>query len=223
MSPSRQDDAVERLKAFIGDGGYQPGDKLPPERVLIGSLGLTRATLRKALDSLDREGIIWRHVGKGTFLAGRPDGEASLSNLVQQMTPVKMMRARLAIEPAIAREAAINASREALIRIKQARARARDATNWADYETHDDQLHREIAEATDNILLVTLFDQVNEVRRAVAMNIVVRGTTRPPASHTSFAEHDRLVEAIEARDPAAAQEAMRIHIGSVSARLFGDR
>jgi DNA-binding FadR family transcriptional regulator len=145
-----------------------------------------------------------------------------MADLSRQLTPVRMMRARLCIEPAIAREAAINASAEAIIRMKLAKERAAAAPNWADYETHDDLFHRSIAEASDNILLLALFDQLNQVRRAVAWESVVRKSERPPEGHSSYAEHDRITAAIEAHDPGAAQEVMRQHIGSVSARLFGD-
>ena len=46
--------------------------------------------------------------------------------------------------------------------------RAHAASNWQDYETQDDIFHRTIAEASDNLLLLSLFDQLNVVRRAVA-------------------------------------------------------
>ncbi len=215
-------DATARLRALIDDGGYGPGDRLPPERDMIQSLGMSRSTLRKALDALEREGAIWRHVGKGTFISSQPALLGDLSELSRQVTPVKMVRARLAIEPAIAREAAINASAEAVARLKLAEERAERAGSWEEYEAQDDQFHRALAEATDNILLLSLFDRLNETRRAVAGGNVVRKSTKPPEGHSSFAEHRQIVAAIEARDPHAAFEAMRRHIGSVSARLFGE-
>jgi len=215
--------AITTVRAFIEDGEYSAGDRLPPERELIGQLGISRSTLRRALDALEREGAIWRHVGKGTFVANHAaDGASHVAELAQQLTPVRMTRARLCIEPAITREAAINASRDAIVRIKLAKDRAQEASTWADYETQDDLFHRAVAQASDNAMLMALFDQLNQVRRAVAWGNVVRGTMRPPRDHSSFAEHDRIAAAIEARDPAAAQEAMRAHIGSVSARLFGE-
>jgi DNA-binding FadR family transcriptional regulator len=61
---------------------------------------------------------------------------------------------------------------------------------------------------------------MNQVRRAVAWNSVIRHSVRPPRNHTSFAEHDLIAEAIAARKPADAHAAMRKHLGSVSARLF---
>ena len=225
--PSERETAIATLRAFIADGGYAPGDRLPPERELIGDLSMTRTTLRKALDALEREGAIWRHVGKGTFVAqpavdGHGGHANGITDLSRQLSPVRVMRARLCIEPSIAREAAINASDEAIIRIKHARDRAAEAATWDDYEAWDDKMHRAVAEAADNLLLLTLFDQLNQVRRAVAWNSVIRKTPHPPRGHSSFAEHDRIVDAIEARNPALAQEAMRKHLGSVSARLFGE-
>lgn len=224
LEPTESNDAVAKLAAFIADGDYGPGDRLPPERELIGNLGMSRTKLRKALDALERSGTIWRHVGKGTFVAqqGGTSGLDPLAALSQQMTPIRMMRARSCIEPAIAREAAINSSKDAVSRILRAKDRAHEATSWEAYEHNDDLFHRNIAEAADNLLLLTLFDQLNYVRRAVALSSVVRGTQRPPAKHSSFQEHDRIAAAIEARDPAASEDAMRRHLGSVSARLFAE-
>lgn len=217
-----REDAIAALKAFIRDGGYQPGDRLPPERELIGSLGMSRNSLRRALEALEHDGAIWRHVGKGTFVAARGISAAggALAELSQQVTPVQLMRARVSLEPAIAREAAINASEEAVLRLKACRDRAVNAKDWDEYEAEDDAFHRMVAEATGNILLLSLFDHLNQVRRAVAWNVVVRSSDRPPRDHSSFVQHDEIVAAIEARDPNAAHTAMRTHLGSVSARLF---
>lgn len=217
------DDALTRLENFISDGGYAPGDRLPSERELIVSLDLTRSALRKALDELERAGAIWRHVGKGTFVAARGGAMAmsGLAKLSQQVSPADLMRARLSIEPALAREAAIHASADAVARLRAVQDRALAAPTWSEYEAQDDAFHRCLAEATGNVLLLSLFDHLNEVRRAVAWGSVVRATERPPRDHSSFAEHEEIFAAIAAHDQAAAHAAMRKHLGSVAARLFG--
>lgn len=217
---------LESLKAYISERNFAPGDRLPPERELTETLGMKRATLRRALDVLEQQGVIWRHVGKGTFLAERSEASQELSSLSaeigRQLTPVKMMRARLCIEPAIAREAAVNASEEMIARIYAAVEGAEEAPDWETYEQFDDQLHLTLAEATDNPLLLALYRQLGDVHRAIAWTSVIRATERPPRSHTSFAEHRALADAIAAHDPIMAHDAMRRHIGSVSARLFGE-
>lgn len=213
-------DPVAILRGWIAEGGYEPGDRLPPERELIGALGLSRSRLRRGLDTLEQAGEIWRHVGKGTFVAdGRADDGPALE-IGRQLTPVRMMRARLTLEPAIAREAAVNASAEAMGRMRLALERSRSAGSWAEYEAEDDRFHRSIAEACDNLMLLAVFDQLNEVRRVVAWGNVSRGSARPPADHSSFAEHDAIARAIAARDQNGASQAMRAHLRSVSARLF---
>jgi len=215
---------LDSIRTYIDEGNFAPGDRLPSERVLTDALGMKRTTLRRALDTLEQQGVIWRHVGKGTFLSEeRKDDNAQwIGDVSRHLTPVKMMRARLSIEPAIAREAAINASSEALNRIIRATEGAEEAVDWAGYEAFDDEFHHAIAAATDNPLLVALFDQLNSVQRAVAWKTVVRESERPSRSHTSFAEHREIAEAIETRSPSRAHDAMRKHIGSVSARLFGE-
>lgn len=224
FEPVKANTAEERLRGYIIDGAYKAGDRLPPERELTEKFELTRAALRKALDALEREGLIWRHVGKGTFVAGDRPGESggALMEIGRRLTPFRMMRARLTIEPAIAREAAVNASGDAMTRMKLALERAHSASNWHDYEVQDDMFHRSIAEASDNLLLLTLFDQLNQVRRAVTWGNVTRETVRPSNSHSSFAEHEAIAAAIAARNPESAFESMRNHLRSVSDRLFGE-
>jgi DNA-binding FadR family transcriptional regulator len=220
---SDTESALSRLRALIAGGDYRSGDRLPPERALIERFGITRAALRKALDALEREGAIWRHVGKGTFVAdGGAEGQDGVALLARRTTPVKMMRARLCLEPVLAREAAMNATTEALARLKAAMARARAAASWRDYEKEDDGFHRAVAEAGDNLPLLALFDQLNGIRRAVAWGSVERVSARPPGDHPSFAEHAAIAAAIAARSPDAAADAMRAHLKSVAARLFGD-
>jgi len=219
-----QNQAQQLLKSFIDSGGYAAGDRLPSERELIDRLGLTRSALRKGLDALEREGTIWRHVGKGTFISNpaSPDMSAGVGKISLEISPIQMMRARLTLEPAIAREAAVNASTEAMRKIVNACHSAVAATSWKSYEACDDAFHRSIAQATGNALLLSLYDHLNQVHRSVAWRKVVRKSNSPPPEHTSFLEHEHIVNAIDARDPLAAHDSMRDHLKSVSARLFGD-
>jgi len=63
-----------RLSDRISSGGLEPGARLPPERALAASLGVSRMTVRQALDSLARRGLVERGVGRGTFVkSARPE------------------------------------------------------------------------------------------------------------------------------------------------------
>jgi uncharacterized membrane protein YedE/YeeE len=76
--------------------------RLPSERVLAVQLHTTRAKLRTAMRQLEFEGLVWRGVGKGTFVGPKPAHESSIKQLKLQENPAHVMRARLALEPELA-------------------------------------------------------------------------------------------------------------------------
>ncbi len=213
--------ALAQLRAFIAQQGLAPGDRLPPERRLGPELGLRRSELRRALESLVRDGVLWRHVGKGTFLAASRDHPAGgdLATLARRVSPADAMRARAAFEPGLAREAALHATADAIARIRVIADRSRRAISWREYEALDNDFHRGIAAASASITLLALFDQLNMLRRMIAWGRIARTGPAPSPGHPSFAEHDAIVDAIEARDAEAAQAAMRRHLTSVAERL----
>ena len=103
--------ALVQLQAYLAQIDLPTDGRLPPERELCESLGVSRGDLRKALDVLERDGHIWRHVGKGTFVGSGPVEEAiGISEIAGSSNPADVMRARLIIEPEIAREAALHAT-----------------------------------------------------------------------------------------------------------------
>jgi GntR family transcriptional regulator len=57
-----------QLADRIESGGLLPGERLPPERALAQTLGVSRMTVRQALDALARRGLLERGVGRGTFV-----------------------------------------------------------------------------------------------------------------------------------------------------------
>ena len=96
---------------------------------------------------------------------------------------------------------------------------SREATTWRQDENSDKRLHRLVAEASHNSLLIALYDTLNAVRRAV-VGALRNNVDRPPADHHSFREHEALVEAIADRDWIAATAAMDRHLHAVQANLL---
>ncbi|MGH3030019.1 MAG: GntR family transcriptional regulator [Gaiellaceae bacterium] len=62
----------ERLARLITGGRWRPGERLPSEPTLARDLGVSRATLRDALRSLEEDGFVTREHGAGTFVTFRP-------------------------------------------------------------------------------------------------------------------------------------------------------
>jgi DNA-binding FadR family transcriptional regulator len=131
------------------------------------------------------------------------------------------MEARLLIEPELASLAAINATAKQIEMMRTLAAQMRMASDWKAYEQFDGRLHQVIAEAAGNKLLVAVHETVNEVRRAVVWKWLDTRPAKPPADYSSFGEHDRILDAIEARDRAGAKDAMRRHLRTTNSRLIG--
>ena len=211
---------VQRLKQFINDGAFRHNDRLPPERALSVQFGVTRTDLRKALAALEEDGLVWRHVGRGTFIGARPVVNlADVTFLGELASPSQVMTARIAIEPELARLAALVGARSDIEAIRHWARRCRTAPDWRTYEAADNNLHHTIARATHNKVLLYLFDMLNTVRRSTVWG-QRRTTVRPPADHFSFDQHDAIHAAIAVRDDALAARLMREHLIAVRDRVL---
>lgn len=214
------------LASWLTDYGAAPGERLPPERRLSETLGISRGELRKAMMALEAEGIVERHVGRGTFLceASPPDTsyEPFLAQLSDVTSPHDAMMARLSLEPEIAGHAAVHASQRHLAEAKNLANGMREVNSWQEYEKLDARLHELIAIATGNPLLVELHRIVNAVRVSVVWSVLEIPQGGPPEDYHSFSEHDEIITALEKRDRNAARTAMRNHLKSVRATLLKD-
>lgn len=212
---------LAQLRGYLASASLPADGRLPPERKLADVLGVTRAEVRKGLSVLESEGQIWRHVGKGTFLGARPPQLVDISDLSQRSNPLQVMKARIALEPELTRLAAVNGTAADLATLSEIAVACRDAETWREYEAFDSRFHHQIAEAAHNPILLALLETLNAVRRAVTWGRARPSHIRPPANHHSFADHDRIVDALSHREPATAADAMRRHLQNVEDRLVG--
>ncbi|MFK8083000.1 MAG: FadR/GntR family transcriptional regulator [Granulosicoccus sp.] len=223
MNKETGEGALVQLRAYIAQGEFALNDRLPPERELCSQLGIARSELRKAFAVLESEGGIYRHVGRGTFVAnGQGHGAdfQSIAAIAKRTTPQQVMRARLVLEPQLAWEAALHATAEHVEQLTDICTKARQAVSWRQYETLDNRFHSLVTEATQNTPLIAMYDQLNALRRTIVWGRLRRRHEQPPEDHHSFVEHEAILSAIEQRDTKAAQLGMKIHLKSVSESLF---
>lgn len=199
----------------LGEGG-----RLPTERELSERFSVSRRYVRRALDALEAEGLVWRRQGKGTF-AGQPSDPtgALAAQITGETNALQVMEARLCIEPELAALCAERTQPDEVRRMRMLAERLSEAADPQSIEVWDGALHRLIAQCARNKPLMTAFALLEEIR-ANPDWVAMRARARSRASiMVSANEHATIIDAIEARQPDLARTAMRDHLATRFAAL----
>ncbi|WP_314178550.1 FadR/GntR family transcriptional regulator [Streptomyces winkii] len=203
------------------DGTFRPGSKLPTERALVDRLSAPRSAIRRALEILERDGVVTRHVGRGTFLTDA--AVQQVDGAPADTSPAEIMQVRLLLEPQVAALAARVATQADLDRISECLTGGGSAGDFEGFESWDARLHREIARAAHNGLLMNMFDLLNTARALPVWGTLKRRTSSPERRRCYHEEHTAIVHALCDRDPESAEAEMRRHLEGVTDNLLGRR
>ena len=187
------------------------GKKLPAERTLGEQLNVNRHTLRKALIQLRASGELAARMPRRHTALTR--GGAALA---RDTNPLEVIELRLALEPILARLAALRATPLEIARIEKA------ATTLAETESAaaDLAFHRMIATATRNTLAADMYALLRQIGADTRIH-VQSNHPRPPARlRQRDSEHHAIAAAIAARDPDGAEKAMRSHLHMVQRQIL---
>lgn len=204
---------AKQLIEWIASARYPLHSQLPPERELAALLNTPRGKLREALKMLEEEGRIWRRVGMGTFVGGRPRSTGSLPESLGAATTLsEILEARFLIEPLVARLAAQRAEQADIGMIEQYSFAANKAETWAEWERWDELLHRAIAEASGNGILINTIDQLLRIKTHSRWTVQQAGRFNPALTARYGSEHRAVISCIIGRDGEGAEAAMRRHM-----------
>jgi len=136
--------------------------------------------------------------------------------------PREVMTARLALEPALARLAALHATGRDLLEVGRCLSQMADVRDWESWEYLDCRLHRLIAQSANNALMLAMFETV-QANRSKEIWGKLRERVEPATSiERASHEHAAIVQAIRDRDPASAERMMREHLRAVERNCFGE-
>jgi GntR family transcriptional repressor for pyruvate dehydrogenase complex len=195
----------------------QPGDKLPAERDLAEKLGVSRSSIRDAMRRLHLIGLVEPRQGAGTVVR-----EISSDALVMPLSGVisrkkqlvgELLDFRIMLEPPVAARAAENRTAEQVSQMEEILARQAGLLQAGQLAVEEDaEFHYCIAQASGNSVILKVLDLVMDLLRETRSQSL-QSEGRPSKS---LAGHKRILAAIRRKDPAAAETAMRQHIGDVA-------
>jgi len=213
---------AHRLMSEITDGGLQPGHVLPSEREMLAQYGVARASLREALRFLEMQGVLTMRPGpRGGPVVSRPEPQhlASTLGLLLETSGAlyrTIVEARQVLEPATAAQAAERMSDEVIEELRVITQRMREVIQDRDAFFHaNNQFHSLIAWTSENPLFGHLISSLRWITDGTVL-----GVDYPLRRRTAICvAHDRIIAALETRDPAVAHAAMDAHIAEASKYL----
>lgn len=212
------EETVERLMQAIRLGVVPPGERLPAERELATRLGVSRATLREAIRSLQDAGYVESRRGRygGTFVnttlpAASPGRPIAPPELLDALT------LRTVLETGAAECAASRSLGPAERRNLGARLAECSCASLDEYRRKDSRLHLAIAESTGSASLTAA---IADVRMRVN-ELLDRIPLLPPNLAHSNDQHELIVTRILEGDPEAARQAMAEHLDGTASLLRG--
>jgi DNA-binding FadR family transcriptional regulator len=208
----------EQLAEEIKSGRLAPGERLPTEQALTRAAKVSRTVVREAVAALRAEGLVITRQGVGAFVSAEPQRapfRIEPERLQSLDDVLNVMELRLGVEIESAGLAAERAARADVKAIAAALAAIESAVK-EDRAAVDEDLgfHRAIAQATGNPEFVRFLQFIG--RHLIPRRTVSGLPERMGGQRAYLAliqeEHRRIYDAIAARDPKAAREAMRRHL-----------
>lgn len=209
VSPSQA--VFDQLSDNILNGIWRPGEKIPSEPVIMRSTGASRAAVRDAVKRLEGMGLVVVKRGDGSYVS-KIDPETYLRGIapvlrMQDLDYQSLQEYRYLTEPQIAYMAAKRATEEEIRQLEQIiTVQRREVENTGVYIEKDLEFHHLLASCTKNKALMAVHETVSGVLDyAIKQAIVVH-------DKHGVEFHEKIIEAIRARDAKLAEQRMKEHI-----------
>lgn len=206
-------DVCDRITDEIREQRWLSGDRLPSESELAEKYAVSRSTVRQAVQSLKRAGIVEARAGSGTYVC--PDAVAtinikSLSSVMADPKNISdLAAARYFLEPILASLAAKNATESDILALEGIVSEMESAVELLELKSCGSRFHKKVAESAHNSVLLGFyasssasFDAVRGIE-GLTLGIFIEGKR----------DHREILTAIKGRDCDGAHRLMREHIG----------
>lgn len=230
METQRLSDRIaSELEQMIAAGTLQPGARLPAERRLSERLGVSRPSLREAIQKLASKGLVHSRQGGGTYVSASLNSGMTdpLMMLLQQHPEARydVLEVRHALEGQAAYYAALRATdddreriRDRFDRMIQLHVEGDDPLAEA---RADADFHLSIAEASHNIVLLHVMRSLFAVLQNSIKRSLDKLYTIPKVFEPLSSQHEQLMRSVIGGDPDAARNAAQAHLVFVEESLQG--
>ncbi len=219
------EEIVEQIKSLISRGELKPGDRVPSERELAAMLGVSRPSVREAINALDAMGFLEAKQGGGTFVRTLTEISIAdpLSTLVKTKDPA-MLRAlaevRMGLESWSAYLAARRAEDSEIAEMSRVYAIMEEQAAHGGWDPEvDAEFHYVITAASHNSLQMHVLDSIHSLFHTTIQVALTEFYRQEGHVEKLLNQHREIMEAIAAHDPERARQKMMEHLTMVEEKM----
>ncbi len=215
---SAADQVVEYVKNGIKTGRFKLGDKLPSEAELGYEIGVGRSSLREGMTILRAFGLVDIRRGDGTYIDNKTEQNfIEVMGLQVGSTTADLMVLRKVLESGTIGLACTRISDAEIDRLQELTDYYNKETDVGKCTEADQEFHLSIMRALGNPLIISLDSMILQSRFEGIKKVILDKTAKLEA----YQEHQRIVDALRARDPQACSEAIMVHINHTIGNMIG--
>ena len=226
VGPKTREFADTLFNAILS-GEYRFGTRLPAERALCEEYGLSRNSVRQALELLEQYEVVERKPGSGSVVCYRqPEAQADsvpsieaehamldLTEIGEITSPLELGVVRSIVEPEIARLAVLSMTSRDIQKMNEIQAEIEKVTiDGTRLSELDDELRMQIARGTHNPLFIVIYQMINHVNQTADWAAQRRNALTPGRIREYRLQSKSLCEAISNREIEATVENLKLSL-----------
>ncbi len=212
---------AEQIAELIRAGEFLPGQRLPAERDLAKTLGVSRPVVREAMIALEVVGQVEVRIGAGAFVRARSLEPAPTLNAGN--SPSDIINARILIEGEICALASENVR---VLELAAIAATVDEMTREHDagrpWQSADLAFHVAIASATGNAALAGVVERLWQEQHSPVFELLSQRVNLSENWRATLEGHKQILAALRAKKPRAAKAALRAHLSQTLEVMTGD-
>lgn len=213
---------IDYIKSQIREGNLSMGGKLPAERELSLTLGVSRNSVREAIRTLDIMGIISSHQGAGNYLTGNFENNLvesmSIMFLLNQIDYNQISQLRRGLEMQALLLAIDNISDKEVDKLVEINGILESETEENNVIL-DKKLHYNIAKASNNTLIIDILQALSELIDQFIVDLRREILSSPDSKLVLQQAHTEMIQSLINRDKNLAYEAINKHFGIIDEKL----
>jgi DNA-binding FadR family transcriptional regulator len=206
--------ALNQLEGLLESGEWPVGEKIPPEPVLMETLGISRNTLREAIRSLVHAGYLETRQGVGTTVKSHSGLDRALRKRMRAGDLVEVLELRLALEREAAEKAALRRTDVQLQEMRSLLASWKEAAEKGEsgsFVRRDITFHQAVIRASGNAMFMEMYDSIIDSVHQSIYNLIDLNEV----NQEDIRMHTELLSAIEAQNPVKASECVKKYLGAL--------